>query len=151
PPVPPLPPEAPAAEAPPAATPPPPEPPPATRRQDPAATQRAALPPAGAALAPDRFVFAAGSAELSDQAKRDLETLAGQLRAEADRRIQLLAYAGGETGASRARRLSLSRALAVRAFLVEKGVATGRVDVRALGGKVKEGPADRVDVVEARR
>ncbi len=158
PPVTPLPPEAPPAEVPAAATPlppaapPPPDPPPAARRQDPAATQSAALPPAGAALAPDRFLFAAGSAELSDRAKRDLETLAARLRAEADRRVQLLAYAGGETGdASRARRLSLSRALAVRAFLVEKGVATGRVDVRALGGKFKEGPADRVDVVEARR
>jgi outer membrane protein OmpA-like peptidoglycan-associated protein len=45
----------------------------------------------------------------------------------------------------------LSRALAVRAFLVEKGIATGRIDVRALGDTFEEGPADRVDVVAARR
>lgn len=124
----------------------------AVPRQAPGATQSAALPPAGTAPAPDRFLFAPDSAELSDRVKRDLEILAARLRAEAGRRVQLLAYAGGETGnASRVRRLSLSRALAVRAFLVEKGIATGRIDVRALGGRYKEGPADRVDVVEARR
>ncbi|MCH8925159.1 MAG: OmpA family protein [Proteobacteria bacterium] len=49
--------------------------------------------------------------------------------------------------ASAARRLSLSRALAVRAYLIEQGVRSTRMDVRALGDKVPDGPADRVDVL----
>jgi outer membrane protein OmpA-like peptidoglycan-associated protein len=62
-------------------------------------------------------------------------------------RIQLLAYAKASSdGASRARRLSLSRALAVRAYLIEKGVRSTRMDVRALGDKFGDGPADRVDI-----
>jgi outer membrane protein OmpA-like peptidoglycan-associated protein len=43
--------------------------------------------------------------------------------------------------------LSLSRALAVRAFLIEQGVRSTRMDVRALGDKVPDGPVDRVDVL----
>ena len=63
-------------------------------------------------------------------------------------RVQLMAYAEGtaET-ASQARRLSLSRALAVRSFLINQGVHSTRMDVRALGNKVEGGPADRVDAV----
>jgi len=45
------------------------------------------------------------------------------------------------------RRLSLSRALAVRAFLIDQGVRSTRLDVRALGDKTGDGPADRVDIV----
>jgi outer membrane protein OmpA-like peptidoglycan-associated protein len=132
------------------ATPPPPAATPETAAPpSPGTTQSAALPPADA---PERFLFAADSAELSDRVERDLDVLAARLRAEPGRRVQLLAYAGDPAGAtSRARRLSLSRALAVRAFLVEKGIATGRIDVRALGDTFEEGPADRVDVVAARR
>jgi outer membrane protein OmpA-like peptidoglycan-associated protein len=134
----------------------PPEPPeplgPAVSPRDPGATQSAALPPSDTVARRLRLLFAADSAELSDRVKRDLETLAGQLRSDEARRVQLRAYAGGKIGStSRARRLSLSRALAVRSFLVEKGVPARRVDVRALGTGFKGGPADRVDVVDARR
>jgi len=62
--------------------------------------------------------------------------------------VQLLAYAEGSADtASQARRLSLSRALAVRAYLIDLGVRSTRMDVRALGPKTDDGPADRVDVV----
>ncbi len=56
-------------------------------------------------------------------------------------------------GPSKARRLSLSRALAVRAFLIDQGVRSTRMDVRALGDKVQDGPSDRVDIAprDARR
>ena len=43
--------------------------------------------------------------------------------------------------------MSLSRALAVRAYLIDQGVRSTRMDVRALGSKVGDGPADRVDVL----
>jgi outer membrane protein OmpA-like peptidoglycan-associated protein len=131
-------------EAPPAA--------PEAPRAQPGATQSAALPPVDLAPGQVRLIFAAGTTDLSEEAKRTLETLAAQLRTEGDRRLQLLAYASGaEQGASKARRLSLSRALAVRTFLVEKGIPSRRIDLRPLGTKFEAGPADRVDVVDARR
>jgi outer membrane protein OmpA-like peptidoglycan-associated protein len=64
----------------------------------------------------------------------------------------LLAYAKGTAdAASRARRLSLTRALAVRTYLMEQGVLPTRIDVRALGNKAEEDPRDRVDVELAQR
>ncbi len=62
--------------------------------------------------------------------------------------LQLLAYASGdEANASKARRLSLSRALEVRKYLMEMGVRSTRIEVRALGNKIEGSPAERVDVV----
>ena len=47
---------------------------------------------------------------------------------------------------SEARRLSLARALAIRSYLVSKGVPVNRVDVLAFGGAT-DGVSDRVDVL----
>ncbi len=67
-------------------------------------------------------------------------------------RVQVKAYASGAGGsASAARRLSLSRALAVRAFLINQGIRSTRIDVRALGSRAEGGPPDRVDVILAGR
>jgi hypothetical protein len=67
-------------------------------------------------------------------------------------RAQIIAYAAGSNdSASEARRLSLSRALAVCAYLIEKGVASTRLDVRALGHQVDSGSPDRVDIALAAR
>ena len=52
-----------------------------------------------------------------------------------------VSFADGAT-----RRLSLSRALAVRTFLIDNGVRSTRIDVRALGDKAPDEPANRVDV-----
>ena len=62
-------------------------------------------------------------------------------------RIELIAYGGtrGDKG-SDARRLSLKRALAIRQVLIDDGVPTERIDVKAMGGVDDSGPADRVDV-----
>jgi outer membrane protein OmpA-like peptidoglycan-associated protein len=62
-------------------------------------------------------------------------------------RVQLEAY-GGAPGdkSSDARRLSLKRALAVRQLLIDNGVPSNRIDVRAMGGIDDKGPTDRVDV-----
>ena len=43
--------------------------------------------------------------------------------------------------------MSLSRALAVRSYLIEQGIRSTRIDVRALGLAGDSGPLDRVDVV----
>ena len=67
-------------------------------------------------------------------------------------RAQIIAYAAGTSDtASQARRLSLSRALAVRAYMIEKGIASTRLDVRALGYQVEGGSPDRVDISVAAR
>ncbi len=109
--------------------------------------QTAALPPAAALAEQIRVLFPDRSAELSDDAKRRLSAVATALQENPTVRIQLLAYAQASSdGASRARRLSLSRALAVRAYLIEQGVRSTRMDVRALGDKIGDGPADRVDI-----
>lgn len=94
-----------------------------------------------------RLDFAADETKLPGNAAADLGKLAEQLAAKEDLRVQLLAYAGGdELSASKARRISLSRALSVRSFLIDKGVRSTRIDVRALGDKTDEEPKNRVDV-----
>ncbi|HEY1720810.1 MAG TPA: OmpA family protein [Magnetospirillaceae bacterium] len=93
--------------------------------------------------------FAKDGASLSDDARGALGSVAKSALADAAIQIQVLAYASGdEDNASKARRLSLSRALAVRSYLIDQGVHSTRIEVRALGNKVPEGPADRVDLVE---
>ncbi|HEX9159869.1 MAG TPA: OmpA family protein [Rhizomicrobium sp.] len=62
-------------------------------------------------------------------------------------RVQLEAYAGAPGDkSSDARRLSLKRALAVRQLLIDSGIPSNRIDVRAMGGAEDKGPDDRVDV-----
>lgn len=94
--------------------------------------------------------FAAGSENLSNTGANDLEALATQL-AKTETRLQLKAYAGTNGGSeSAARRLSLSRALKVRSYLIRNGVASTRIDVRALG-VAQDGPSDRVDLLVLQR
>jgi outer membrane protein OmpA-like peptidoglycan-associated protein len=114
----------------------------------PSVSQEAALPAPDAGPEDTRVVFGADSAELSPAARDQLETLALLLMEYGTERVQLLAYARSSAeGPSRARRLSLSRALAVRAFLIDFGVPSSRLDVRAMGDKIQDGPPDRVDVL----
>ncbi len=110
--------------------------------------QTAALPSAPALAEQIRVLFPDGSIELSDDARRRLSAVATALGDNTTIRVQILAYANSNAdGASRARRLSLSRALAVRAYLIERGVRSTRMNVRALGDKFGDGPADRVDIL----
>jgi len=79
-----------------------------------------------------------------------LKLLAGDLTSALQAgatRIQLQAYGGapGDKG-SDARRLSLKRALAIRQVLIDNGVPSTKIDVRAMGGIDDKGSADRVDV-----
>jgi len=93
--------------------------------------------------------FDSGAAELTEGAKAELGRLAVTLKKTSDQRLQVVAYAAGtDAEASQARRLALSRALVVRSYLIEQGIASARMDVRALGNKIEsDGPADRVDLV----
>lgn len=96
-------------------------------------------------------LFETGSAELNASGRKALDSVAKALKQDAEARIQLLAYAPATGDSpSRARRLSLSRALAVRSYLIDQGVRSLRIDVRALGSNSQGGAPDRVDVVPAR-
>jgi outer membrane protein OmpA-like peptidoglycan-associated protein len=98
-----------------------------------------------------RIVFPGEVAELTSAAKGDLDALVPRLAADDRLRVEVLGYASPRSDASQARRLSLSRALAVRTYLVDKGIKTSRVDVRALGSRPEGEPADRVDLLLAQR
>jgi outer membrane protein OmpA-like peptidoglycan-associated protein len=137
-----------------AAPPPPPVPSPVkmveAKKPAPKPKQTASLPPKGGDIKAGkaiRVVFNPGASKLPNDAKEGLRAIAGNLKGAATLRLQLLAYAGGSSmSSSKARRVSLSRALSVRSFLIESGVRSTRIDVRALGNKSTEKPINRVDV-----
>jgi outer membrane protein OmpA-like peptidoglycan-associated protein len=98
------------------------------------------------------IIFEKDSARLPDGARDTLAHVASRMTEDVTLEVQLLAYAAGdEENASKARRLSLSRALAVRSFLIDQGVRSTRIEVRALGNKVPDGSPDRVDIVGQKR
>lgn len=91
--------------------------------------------------------FKRGSDVISNYEEERIQKLSILLMLHGNERVTLVAYADNSNMTPRdARRLSLSRALAVRDMLVSKGVPSGRIDVRALGANVPSGDMDRVDV-----
>jgi outer membrane protein OmpA-like peptidoglycan-associated protein len=93
-------------------------------------------------------LFAPGASVLSDEARRGLAALATRI-GTAESRVQLVAYASAQNeDANTARRVSLARAVTVRSYLIDRGVRSARMEVRALGSRSDGGgPADRVDIV----
>jgi outer membrane protein OmpA-like peptidoglycan-associated protein len=117
-----------------------------TAKADPAA--KAPAPSGdGSGMATVKVVFTGDSTAVPSASRDTLKALAGKTGGDDGQRLQLVAYASGPgISPSSARRLSLSRALAVRNVLIEAGVASSRIDVRALGDKPAGEPANRVDV-----
>jgi outer membrane protein OmpA-like peptidoglycan-associated protein len=95
-----------------------------------------------------RVTFAAGSADLNPLTEAAVRALAENPPTGST--FSVTAYAAGTPDdPSTARRLSLSRALAVRSVLILAGVASPRIYVKALGAAaptIADGPPDRVDV-----
>ena len=94
-------------------------------------------------------LFDGADTKLSTSSASALDAIAATISANEDLRIQLKAFAGGDDlSSSKARRMSLSRALAVRSYFIEQGVRSTRIDVRALGSDDEAGvdPINRVDV-----
>ncbi len=93
------------------------------------------------------MIFATDASKLPNKQKKGLKLLAEKVKNNENMRLQLHAYAGDASlSSSKARRLSLSRALSVRSYLIESGVRSTRIDVRALGNKTKKKPLNRVDI-----
>ena len=113
----------------------------------PAPVQVAAAASAGAIV--NTVKFAVGATDLPPDSQPVLNTVAAKLIADDTLRVQLVAHATGNTDqAMEARRVSLARAVAVRAYLIDKGVRSLRMDVRALGNRADEGaPSDQVDLL----
>jgi len=132
-----------------------------------AAPSQANLAPGGAVLPPapsavpvvnapgeiaERILFPPDDAQLPGDAKAELDRLAARLGGDSRLYVQLVAYAGGSNDASQARRLSLTRALAARAYLVERGIDIKQIDVRPLCNRSVPGLSpDRVDLIVAQR
>lgn len=149
-------PTSPPAETGPATTPPPPpvltppeEPQVATLPPDSPVTTPVPAPPVESIARPGdmRILYSAEATELPGKAKKDLDRMAAWLRANPSVRLQIVGYASesSKTG-SQARRRSLFRTIAVRTYLIENGVLSTRMDVRALGDRTEEEPKDRVEI-----
>ena len=98
---------------------------------------------------PARILFTGAGADLPDGARSALDAVVQRLGSDEHLRLQLVAYASGTADqANQARRVSLQRALAVRSYLMERGIPNTRMDVRALGNHTEgSDPPDRVDIV----
>ena len=94
-----------------------------------------------------RLTFAAGQSDLSPESAASIKTLASTAPAGDTTSFNIMAFApGSPDDASTARRVSLSRAMAVRSALVADGIPSARIFVRAMGAQYGDGPPDRVDV-----
>ncbi|HUB95481.1 MAG TPA: OmpA family protein [Stellaceae bacterium] len=93
--------------------------------------------------------YAEGSSEIPPDAKSLLDGVAATLAGNDKLRLQLAAYASGSAADMiAARRLSLTRAIEMRAYLIGKGVPSVRMEVHAFGDQnVGTGPPDRVDLM----
>jgi outer membrane protein OmpA-like peptidoglycan-associated protein len=138
--------------------------PPATPPAATEASQTPAAPAAPAAAAAPAVPAPSPTAELSiafDPASPDipasahgaLDQLADKLAADQTLRIVVNSYATASTESnddereSKARRMSLIRAINLRQYLFSKGVKATRLDIRALGSKGAN--IDRIDIVQA--
>jgi outer membrane protein OmpA-like peptidoglycan-associated protein len=97
-----------------------------------------------------RITFGPGSSDLNPQTDAAVRSLVRDAPPFATTTFTIVAVAPGtEEDPSTPRRLSLSRALAVRSVLITEGIASARIYVKAMGANpqaLSGGPPDRADV-----
>lgn len=94
-----------------------------------------------------RVTFGAGEADLSPDSAAAIKSMAQKAPGGDGTTFNVVAYAAGTPDdPSTARRLSLSRALAVRSALMAGGVSSSRIYVRALGAATGDETPDRADL-----
>jgi outer membrane protein OmpA-like peptidoglycan-associated protein len=124
-------------------------------------TEQPSAPPASATVAapaaspvplppPVRLVFDGGQTDLTPADEAAIRDLARAIPAPAADSVNVVAYAAGKPDdPSTARRVSLSRGMAVRSVLMDSGVPSAQIYVRAMGSTGSGGPADRVELTIA--
>ena len=92
------------------------------------------------------ILFQPGSDQVNLKATSALDDVIDLVRNKGVR-VQLMAYAGKEEASqSEMRRLSLKRAIAVRGYLMSRGIDGTRIDVRP-NGIAPDNPKERVDII----
>ena len=84
--------------------------------------------------------------ELQEKAVLKLNKIVRIMNLNKNQRLELTAYSS-EDSASKARRMSLMRALTIRSFLIKRGISRSKLNVKALGNNTGIGPVDRVDII----
>lgn len=124
----------------------PPEPQPGAAPPPPPVSDKAAT-TAEATTVGLRLTFAPEQSDLSPASIGSIKQLTAKAPSSDETTFNVMAYAPGKKDdPSTARRVSLSRAMAVRSALVADGVPSARIFVRALGEQYGDGPPDRVDI-----
>jgi len=94
-----------------------------------------------------RIAFKSTETAVPLSMKPPLDALVKQINRNDAARVTVIAYAAAVDGqAGMSRRISLSRALSVRAYLIDAGVSTMRINVQAEGDRNPGGDPDRVDL-----
>ncbi|MFN3827474.1 MAG: hypothetical protein ACK4NR_07600 [Micavibrio sp.] len=93
--------------------------------------------------------FAQGLITVNEAVSAELESrLLPLLNDNPAWKLQIQSFASPlKDGLSSARKASLDRGLAVRNYLLGKGIEASRIDVRALGAESDRDPMDRVDLI----
>ncbi len=99
-----------------------------------------------------RITFGDGSADLNPAGMQALQAFTARLKADPQARAQIDAYGHGTADdPSTPRRISLARGLAARAVLINGGIPSTRIYVRAIGQPPDSGPADRIDITSSNK
>jgi outer membrane protein OmpA-like peptidoglycan-associated protein len=100
----------------------------------------------------DTIAFQAGTEGLDANATRVLDDIASAMVMDDTSLVTLSAYAAQKgDDQQESRRLALARALAVRSYLMRKGIGSSRIDIRALGPAGDGRGDDRVDIRSSKK
>jgi len=95
-----------------------------------------------------RVLFATSRTDLTPSTEAAIKAYLASVPHTESTSFNVTAYAAGSPeDPSTPRRLSLSRALAIRSVMLADGVASARIYLRALGAAHGDGPVDRADLV----
>jgi outer membrane protein OmpA-like peptidoglycan-associated protein len=124
-------------------------PPPSVKKSGESPSSTTPAPPTK--IAPDGTItigFREKSSDFPPNATAPLDRLVTQMKDDPNIRIRLKGYASAKIDSpSQARRKSLFRALAIRKYLMSKGIRSTRIDIHALGNKSEDRNPNRVDVI----
>jgi hypothetical protein len=128
------------------AAPEPPPPPPPVAKPAPAVGEAPAKVPRRWTGKSITLLFEGTDPALPAAAKRQLDSIAAQA-ADTTQRLELMSYSGTATQrASDVRRLALQRAIAVRGYLMGKGMDGSRIALRPQGPAAAGDQPERIDI-----